>query len=173
MSKLTKELNKLKTKAFKEGTKANNIQDFFYFWQNNKISNINKDGYIAEIIIFYLLGIVKQECTDYGISCRVYCNERLDELEKTDLELNGRRFQLKYDWKIETLEHMIASLLKDYNVQLVCLPKEDTYGPTSGISIIQDLLTRAGQDKDAVEEFSNNAECLDLVEEIWDWFIRC
>lgn len=68
---------------------------------------------------------------------------------------------------------MIASLLKDYNVQLVCLPKEDTYGPTSGISIIQDLLTRAGQDKDAVEEFSNNAECLDLVEEIWDWFIRC
>lgn len=31
MSKLTKELNKLKTKAFKEGTKANNIQDFFTF----------------------------------------------------------------------------------------------------------------------------------------------
>lgn len=67
---------------------------------------------------------------------------------------------------------MITSLLKDYNIQLFCLLKKDDYGPTSGINIIQSLLIKAGQDKDAVNEFCNNAECLDLVEEIWDWFIR-
>ena len=172
MSKLTKELNMLKRKARKAGNIAKDFNDFMLFWNKNNLSHNNFDGKLAEIVIFYLLGVIQKECKEYGIYCHVYCNDYLDEKFKTDLILNSRRIQIKYDWEYVNLEISASQLFKEYNVQTVCIPKKINAYYSSSVEILSDLLIKAGQDTQAIEEFCNNAECLDLTEEIWDWFVK-
>ena len=171
MKDITVILNVLKRLARMAGERARSLDDAKRFWSMNKIYNLHLEGYIFEVIFCFLLGVIQKEAREYGVYCYVENDAYNDKYKKTDVFINKKRFQIKFNWNPQDKE-VLREELKKSNVYLLCVRVKDDYGFTSATDFIREALIASGQKEKAVEDFCFNSLSLDLAEEIWDWFIK-
>lgn len=164
-----KAFNSLKDMAIDTGYAVdpkNGLAAFKGFYSKNRLWCINESGQVMEIIICFILGMIKQyleAVQKKGLDIKV--SSELDE-NKVDYQVNNVLFQQKFDWDDLSLE-FLQDGLQIYDIKVIGVPNSTKRADRDIIDVISDILSAVGFLSDEISDLVNNAAALDAGYEIW------
>jgi hypothetical protein len=160
-----RQLNAFKVGACKLGmrTSSDYVRTIGAFFDNCKLKECEYDGKLWEIIVMFVLGVLKASMKERGINFWIVVDSGLD-IAQIDLEINHRPIQLKYDFSALAIT-AIQDVLSCSGITVVGAKKGD-----DPIDIFRDILKAAGLSEEEIDREIDINPGFDAACEVWDWF---
>ena len=161
-------LNELKNMAIETGyitCPEKGMAIFKKFYKENNMAYINESGQVMEIIVCFILGMIKRYFESAQREFWVEVSDKLDR-RKIDFQVNNISFQQKFDWDKLSLELLQEQLIRR-NIKVIDVPNSTKRADRDIIDVISDILSAAGFLSDEISDLVDNAAALDAGYEIW------